>query len=109
MTAFAPDPVRSRALPLVLVVDDDDELRRTIERALTPDYRVATAVDGADGLAQAMLTPPDLVLTDMTMPKMTGSDLILAMRKIPALAFVPIMILTGNDDQDLRVEALRNG
>lgn len=109
MTAIAPDPVRSPALPLVLVVEDDHEVRRSIERALAENYRVATAVDGADGLAQALLSPPDLILTDMTMPKMSGSELILAVRRVPALAFVPIMILTGNDDHYLRVEALRNG
>jgi len=106
MTAFAPE---GKVLPLVLVVEDDDEVRRSIERALALDYRVASAVDGADGLAQALLHPPDLVLTDMTMPKMTGGELVLAARKIPALAFVPIMILSGNDDDHLRVEALRNG
>jgi signal transduction histidine kinase len=109
MSALVPDPVRNRALPLVLVVEDDAEVRRSIERALFESYRVATAVDGADGLAQAMLDPPDLVLTDMTMPMMSGGELILAIRRVPALAFVPIMILTGNDDHHLRVEALRNG
>lgn len=95
--------------PLVLLVDDDPSLRRMIATALATDYRVATAVDGRDGLAQALVAPPDLILSDSIMPGLNGEQLLQAIRAVPELADVPFLILTGDADEAVRMHALSAG
>jgi signal transduction histidine kinase len=94
---------------LVLVVDDDATLRRMIVRALEADYRVAAAVDGDDGLAQAVALQPDLILSDIRMPGLTGHELLLAVRARPDLVDVPFLLLTAEADDSARWRALTEG
>jgi len=76
---------------------------------LAPDYDVATAVNGRDGLEKARSLHPDLVLTDVMMPEMGGDELVRALRADDRLAGTPILVLTAKLDQDLRVQLLRQG
>jgi CheY-like chemotaxis protein len=76
---------------------------------LAPDYDVATAVNGRDGLEKARSLHPDLVLTDVMMPEMSGDELVRALRADEQLAGTPILVLTAKLDQDLRVQLLRQG
>jgi signal transduction histidine kinase len=94
---------------LVLIVDDDANLRRMIARALEVDYRVATAVDGDDGLAQAVALQPDLILSDIRMPGLTGHELLLAVRARADLVDVPFLLLTAEVDDSVRWRALTEG
>jgi signal transduction histidine kinase len=105
--ALSETPVPERAL--VLVVDDDATLRRMIVRALEADYRVAAAVDGDDGLAQAVALQPDLILSDIRMPGLTGHELLLAVRARPDLVDVPFLLLTAEADDSVRWRALTEG
>jgi two-component system chemotaxis sensor kinase CheA len=103
-----PSPTETRTPPprrgALLVVDDAltvRELQRAIlERA---GYRVRTAADGPAALAALADAPADLVLTDVEMPGMDGFDLTRAIRATPALASVPVIILTSRaTDEDRR-------
>jgi DNA-binding response OmpR family regulator len=76
---------------------------------LDPEYCVHAAFDGDEGLRKAMELSPDLVLTDLEMPKMSGDQLVCELRQIPALATVPIVVLTAQQDEALRVKLLRQG
>src|SRR5205807_7464532 len=95
--------------PVVLVVEDDAVLSRLIAAALGGQYRVVTASDGADGLRQSLALQPDLILSDLLMPKMTGLELLRAVRDQPELQDVPFLLLTGQADDRVRVKALRDG
>jgi PAS domain S-box-containing protein len=95
--------------PLVLVVEDDRDMNAYVAGALRPRYRVASAFDGSEGLAQALQSPPALVVTDLLMPGMSGADLIQALRWQPQTADIPVVVLTGKADDDLRVRLLREG
>ncbi|HEX9241489.1 MAG TPA: response regulator [Anaeromyxobacter sp.] len=90
----APGP--TRAQPLVLVVDDEPEIRQLVERMLTSHgYQVALAVDGQDALDQADALLPDLVLLDAMLPKVHGFD---ACRRIKAGARtrrIPVIMMTA--------------
>jgi CheY-like chemotaxis protein len=81
----------------ILVVDDEPAqrfaLRRIFERA---GHQVTDAGDGAAALRAARESPPDLVVTDMMMPVMTGSELIKRLRGEPATAGIPILAATGD-------------
>jgi signal transduction histidine kinase len=105
--AAGPEPSRDR--PVVLVVEDDAVLSRLITTVLGADYQVVTASDGADGLRQSLERQPDLILSDLLMPRMTGLELLHAVRQQPDIQDVPFVLLTGQADDNVRVNALRDG
>lgn len=80
----------------ILLVDDSRFLRLTNARALTrAGHHVITASDGEEGLRLALEQKPDLVILDMMLPKMSGPDVLHALRKNPSTAETPIMVLTS--------------
>lgn len=83
--------------PWVLVVDDDEDIRDSIQSLLElRGYTVGTAADGASALARMRSGPPPaLVLLDFMMPGMNGEDFRAAQLRDPALATVPVVLLTG--------------
>ena len=105
----ATDPLRLRLRPVVLVVEDHPELRRYLSELLAADYEVLTAADGLEALALAEARPPDLVVTDLMMPRMSGEELVDALRGHTDLARVPILVLTAAADDAVRVRLLRRG
>jgi CheY-like chemotaxis protein len=80
---------------LVLVIEDDPDQRRLLERMLgTSGYRVVAAADGEAGLAAAAAARPDVIVLDVMMPRMNGYQACRALKKDPATAGVPVVILT---------------
>jgi DNA-binding response OmpR family regulator len=92
----------------VLVVDDDPEVRALVSRRLQRSgYSVEEAADGEEGLAFVRKEVPDLVVTDMAMPRLDGLGLIQALHRIdPEL---PVIVLTGQGSLDNVIDALRDG
>jgi diguanylate cyclase (GGDEF)-like protein len=89
----------------VLVVDDDPDKRMLLTVALQmAGYDVRSANDGEDGLAAVESYQPDLIITDVMMPRMDGYELARRVRANPQTRFLPIIIQTAarNDAQDLR-------
>ena len=80
----------------ILVVDDEESIRQILTDALQEDgYCVRQACQGAEALALALRELPDLVLTDLMMPVMTGADLIRQLKNHAATRQVPIVLLTA--------------
>jgi CheY-like chemotaxis protein len=80
----------------ILLVDDSKFLRLATERALTrAGYAVTTATDGEHALTMAKEHGPDLILLDMLLPKMTGPDVLKALKKDPATAGIAVVVFTG--------------
>ena len=92
--------------PAVLVVEDNDEMRRFVTDVLAGDYRVRTAADGAQALARALAVPPDLVVTDLMLPRLGGDELVAAMRAEASLKAVPVLVLSAKGNEDLRARLL---
>jgi DNA-binding response OmpR family regulator len=92
----SPPPPRDSALPLVLVVDDEPEIRQLVMRMLrSKGYAVEVAVDGGEALEKAERLVPDLVLLDAMLPKVHGFD---ACRRIKASVRtrdVPVIMMTA--------------
>jgi signal transduction histidine kinase len=97
------------AAPLVLIVEDNAEMRGFLVATLGDSYRTATAEDGRRGLEQALALRPDLILTDAMMPGMTGDQLVQALRAHAEFDDVPIVVLTARADDERRAAALRSG
>lgn len=80
----------------ILLVDDSKFLMLAMERALArAGYDVSTATDGEHALEVAREKKPDLILLDMLLPKMTGPDVLKALKKDPATAGIAVVVLTG--------------
>jgi two-component system, chemotaxis family, chemotaxis protein CheY len=80
----------------ILVVDDDDDVRTMIRVLLSGEgYAVEDAADGLEALRHLRSHPPDLVLLDLMMPRMSGEDLMSAMAADESLADIPVAILSG--------------
>ena len=75
--------------PLVLVGEDNPEMNAFVAESLRSRYRVATALDGQEGLEKALRLRPDLVVSDIMMPRMSGADLVREARRHPELDDVP--------------------
>jgi two-component system alkaline phosphatase synthesis response regulator PhoP len=80
----------------ILLVEDSKFLRISTERALArAGYAVTTAVDGEEAVQFARERLPDLILLDMLLPKMSGPDVLKALKKDPATNQIPVVVLTG--------------
>lgn len=94
----------------VLVADDEREVRELVRTILEwENLSVVEAKDGEDVLAQAQATQPDLILLDVRMPKMTGLDVLEYLQADPALASIPVIMLSVLTNYPQVGTALRNG
>lgn len=91
----------------ILIVDDEPQITRVLRRSLmTHGYDVHVATDGASALAMFNDWPPDLVITDLSMPKMNGLEFC---RLLRATSQVPIIVLSVRGEEKTKVEALNVG
>ena len=103
----APEEVADR--PSVLVVDDNADMRAYVADLLRREYRVVTAVDGVDGLERARAEVPDLVLSDVMMPRLDGFGLLQALRRDATTMHVPIVLLSARAGDEATVAGLEAG
>jgi signal transduction histidine kinase len=103
--AVAPD----RDAPLVLVVEDHPQMNRFICESLGDRFRTASAFDGGEGLERALELQPDLIISDIMMPEVSGDHLVRAVRERRELDTIPIVLLSARADEALRVQLLEHG
>ncbi len=95
--------------PRVLVADDNADMRRYIVRLLAEQYRVEAVPDGEAALAAARERPPDLILTDVMMPRLDGFDLLRELRADPRTNGLPVIMLSARAGEESRVEGMQAG
>ena len=95
--------------PTLLVVEDNSDLSRFIARMLRPVGRVLLARDGVEGLELARRHRPDLVLSDVMMPRLDGIGLVRALRAEPATTSVPVLFLSARAGVEAAVSGLAAG
>ncbi|MCB9779215.1 MAG: response regulator [Alphaproteobacteria bacterium] len=95
--------------PRVLLAEDEDELRRYIAELLAGEFEVIEAPDGSEAWERARELRPDLVLTDVMMPGMSGSELCRAIKSDPALHTTPVILLTARAGTDATLRAYAVG
>src|SRR5713226_5311453 len=94
-------PIEDRIDASILVVDDEPMIRRVVGRGLTAaGCTVSYAADGEEALARLGEALPDLVISDVTMPRMDGFELVRRIRSQAATRAVPVILLTGRDDTE---------
>jgi len=97
------------AAELVLIVDDDNDLRQWILEFLRKSYRTAEASDGEAGLIKTAELFPDLIISDVVMPKMDGYRLCHAIKSDPRLSKIPVILLTAESSEEQKVAGLEYG
>jgi two-component system KDP operon response regulator KdpE len=98
----------SRANPLILVIDDDPSIRQTLTRELSlAGYDALAAADGVEGKALYEERRPDLVITDLAMPRADGHAVIAAVRRMDE--GTPILVLSVRGEEEDKVRALDLG
>jgi signal transduction histidine kinase len=105
----APESEGSSTKPLVLVVDDNADLREYMSGLLAPYYRVVTANDGLEAFDVIRARAPEIVVSDVMMPRMTGIELVQALRADPSAVAVPVILLSARAGEEATIEGLDAG
>jgi PAS domain S-box-containing protein len=100
-------PAEERAR--VLLADDNADMREYLVRLLAGSYDVTAAADGEEALAAARRARPDLILTDVMMPRLDGFELLQELRGDPELRSVPVIVLSARAGEEAKVEGMRMG
>jgi type IV pilus assembly protein PilB len=98
--------------PRILVVDDDDGIKTIVKKALRQlpmKVEVATASDGVEALEKIEKAQPDMVILDVMMPRMDGFTVCQKLREQVRTAFIPVMMLTANADENARTKGFMVG
>jgi PAS domain S-box-containing protein len=93
----------------VLLADDNADLRGYIQRLLTTHHQVITAVDGEDAFQKLLRYKPDLLLSDVMMPKLDGFGLLNRVRAYPDTKNIPVIFLSARAGEEAKVEGLEAG
>lgn len=95
--------------PTLVLVEDNTDLRRMLQLQLNERYNIVPAVDGIDGLEKIKETHPDLIITDLMMPRMDGAELLHRVRNDFSVSHVPVIILTAKNGDDEKTRLIGNG
>jgi len=93
----------------VLLADDNADMREYVERLLSRQFTVITAVDGEDAFAKMMVHRPDLLLSDAMMPRLDGFQLLRLVRQSKELQATPVILLSARAGEEAKVEGLEAG
>jgi signal transduction histidine kinase/DNA-binding response OmpR family regulator len=94
---------------IILVVEDNDDIRRFVSLTLNSDFRIFEANNGTTGWEMAKEMIPDLIITDIMMPGMDGYQFTKQVKKHELTSHVPVIMLTARAGEDSRIEGLQVG
>ncbi len=105
----APPPGSGQQRPLVLVCDDEPDMRRFLRLQLAEEYDVVEAADGNQAAEKAQHYLPDILLLDLMMPHKDGLQVCRELRAYAPTAGIPIILLTARADEEAKFDALQMG
>jgi len=93
----------------ILLVEDNEELLSFITSQLTANYKVTQARNGEEGLKAAIKYTPDIVVSDVVMPQMTGVEMCKKLKDNPKTSHIPVILLTAKADVENQIEGIEAG
>ncbi|MDE7402000.1 MAG: substrate-binding domain-containing protein [Muribaculaceae bacterium] len=109
MIAAKENDPEGEAKPLLLVIDDNQDMLMMVSNLLGDQYRVITAPNGAEGVRMAAKYVPDLVLCDVMMPQMDGMECLRRIKSEITTSHIPVLMLTACTLDEQRVQAYESG
>ena len=95
--------------PVILIVEDNADLRKYISRNLENNYHILTAMNGREGLDIAVECIPDLIISDLMMPELDGMEMSKQLKRDERTNHIPVIMLTAKADRDSMLEGLETG
>lgn len=99
----------SKHRPTVLLADDNSDMRRYVERLLSNDYEVILAVDGEEAAAKAIEFKPDIILSDIMMPRLDGFGLLKKLKGSLSTSSIPVIFLSARAGEEAKIEGILAG
>ena len=93
----------------ILIVEDEDAICQIIREALEPFAKVSIVHNGAEGLEQARMLQPDLILLDLTMPGLDGLDVLKKLKSHPTTRTIPVVIVSARGESQALFEGQAMG
>ncbi len=110
LAEIEPEPaVTDSGLPLVLVIDDNSDIRLLVREILSDEYRIIEAPDGKEGLRRAAKYVPDLIISDVMMPQMDGMKFCRRIKGEVTTSHIPVLMLTACSMDQQRIQGYESG
>ncbi|MFA0964385.1 ATP-binding protein [Roseivirga sp. BDSF3-8] len=107
---YLPGPVmQPESTTEILIIEDNDDLRHYLEHLLATQFRVTVAADGQKGLELARSLLPDIILTDLMMPGLSGTELCYQLKQDRLTSHIPVIMLTAKTALDSKLQSLEAG
>lgn len=103
-----PTEVEDESLPLLLLIEDNEDLRTYIKSVLKDHYTIKEAIDGKQGVAEALELIPDIIISDLMMPKMDGFEVCKTLKEDVRTSHIPIILLTARSSDKDKIEGLKS-
>lgn len=102
-------PVITGEHPVMLVADDNLQIRQYIAKIFNKDFSVFTAGNGQEALAFIKKHEPDIVISDVVMDEMSGIDLCTCIKQDPSLSHIPLILLTASTSREVKLKGIEGG
>lgn len=95
--------------PTILIVEDNDDMRNYMRDTLDSNYKIIEAKNGEEGIESALLHLPDMIISDVMMPKMNGFQFCSEIKKDERTSHIPLILLTAKASGENKIEGLETG
>jgi signal transduction histidine kinase/DNA-binding response OmpR family regulator len=95
--------------PVLLIVEDNINLQRYLQKALSDEFRIHTAINGAEGLKKALEEVPDIIVSDWMMPEMSGIEFCKEVKSNKITSHIPFILLTAKSEVKDKIEGYETG
>ena len=103
------EEIETNNIPVLLIVEDNDDIRKYVKNAFGEDFNVTEAVNGKDGVEKAVAFVPDIIVSDIMMPEMDGFEFCRYVKNDVRTSHIPVILLTAKDSLQDKEDGYESG